>query len=574
MSTLIPLMVAVPLMGAAFVLGFNSLGWHIPVRVLTLSVILFQTVIAVVLFARLKASGAVYWFGGWTPRSGLAIGVSFTVDRVGAGLAVLACLATAAAMTCTESVRESVGIVHALLLTLLAAMVGFCLSGDLFNMFVFFELMAVSAFALVAYATEDLGSLRSALNFAITNSIGAFLVLIGIALLYSRTGALNLAQMGRAVGAGQVPGRVLAIALAVIVVGFLIKAAVVPFHFWLVDTVASAPTALVVILAGVLDSLGIYGVARVYWTVFGQWTVEHHALQMILVSVGALSAACGAVLSLTFQGIWRRLAFIMVAHTGITLIGVGCLSSVGMAGAALYAISDGAVKIALVLGIVVLAGGASSARRRIGRVVVALAGLALAGLPLFGTGVAKPIIEDAVNRAGYPWAAVVIVVAAAVTGAAALEIGWRRAQDAAAGSGAREGRSWLQVAGAATVMLGMAAAASWALPGTAAAAARFVDSGSYQQRVLGGSALVRPVPVPRLHPGSTGIALDLVAVGAAVGLAGLLTHRPEWLPARSPIVGRLRAVARRAHDGSIGDSATWVTIGTATIAVILATAPR
>src|SRR5579863_6496198 len=98
--------------------------------------------------------------------------------------------------------------------------------------------------------------------------IGAFLALIAIALLYGRTGALNLAEIGTQLAAHPAPDRLVTVALALLVVGFLVKAAVVPFHFWLIDTVTGAPITLVIILAGVLDALGVFGIARVYWTVF------------------------------------------------------------------------------------------------------------------------------------------------------------------------------------------------------------------------------------------------------------------------------------------------------------------
>ena len=88
---------------------------------------------------------------------------------------------------------------HALMLIFLAGMVGFCLTGDIFDLFVWFELMGVSAYALTAYRPEERGSLQGALNFAITNSVGAYLSLSGIALIYGRTGALNMAQIGAAI---------------------------------------------------------------------------------------------------------------------------------------------------------------------------------------------------------------------------------------------------------------------------------------------------------------------------------------------------------------------------------------
>ena len=88
------------------------------------------------------------------------------------------------------------------MLAFLVAMCGFSLTGDMFNMFVFFELMSAAVFALCGYKTDDPGSLQGAFNFAVTNTIAAYFVLTGIAMLYARTGALNMAQMGRALANG------------------------------------------------------------------------------------------------------------------------------------------------------------------------------------------------------------------------------------------------------------------------------------------------------------------------------------------------------------------------------------
>src|SRR5581483_9754196 len=90
------------------------------------------------------------------------------------------------------------GLFHVLMLVFMAAMVGFSLTGDLFNMVVFFELMGAVAYALTAYRIEERGPLQGAINFAISNSIGAYAIFIGIGMLYARTGALNMAQIGAA----------------------------------------------------------------------------------------------------------------------------------------------------------------------------------------------------------------------------------------------------------------------------------------------------------------------------------------------------------------------------------------
>ena len=98
----------------------------------------------------------VYWFGGWQPRNGVALGIAFVIDPLGAGMALLAATLMTAALIYAAQYFEAIGtLFHALMLVFLAAMVGFCLTGDLFNMFVFFELMSVAAYALTGYKVEE-----------------------------------------------------------------------------------------------------------------------------------------------------------------------------------------------------------------------------------------------------------------------------------------------------------------------------------------------------------------------------------------------------------------------------------
>src|SRR5207302_7083361 len=117
-------------------------------------------------------------------------------------------------------------------------------------------------------------SLQGAINFAAVNTVAAFLVLTGIALLYGRTGALNLAQIGRALPAAD--GLVI-VAFVLIACGFLVKGAMVPFHFWLADAHAVAPTPVCIIFSGVMVEAGLYAVARIYGTVFGGALAAHEA---------------------------------------------------------------------------------------------------------------------------------------------------------------------------------------------------------------------------------------------------------------------------------------------------------
>ena len=281
----------------------------------------------------------MYWFGNWPPRGSIFLGVSFVIDPIGAGMAVVCAALVTAAFVFTWRCFDAVGVLfHSLLLVFLAAICGFCLSGDLFNMFVYFELMSVAPYALTGYKAEEPGPLQGALNFAITNSVGASMVLSGIALLYARTGALNLAAIGRALSAGDADGLVV-VAFVFVVFGFLVKGAVVPFHFWLADAHAVAPTPVCLLFSGVMVELGLYAAARVYWTVFAPTFRTTRAPCVRCWSASAVATALvGAVMALVQSHLKRLLAFSTVTYAGLFLIGFAMFDARALAGTALWVV--------------------------------------------------------------------------------------------------------------------------------------------------------------------------------------------------------------------------------------------
>src|SRR5207248_8355932 len=352
MHWLTPLPVAIPLIVAAAIAALSSV---LPRRLADWLAIFTAVAVAalcIAIFFHVGSGRDVYWFSGWKPAKGIAIGVAFTVDRFGAGMAVLVAALMVAALTLSwhffdETLEHRFPI---LMLVFLGAMVGFSLSGDLFNMFVFFELMGVAAYALTGYKVETRAPLQGALNFAISNSVAGYLILLGIALVYARTGALNLAQLGRTIGTYS-PDGLIAVGFTLLTVGLLVKAAIVPFHFWLADAHAVAPTPVCVLFSGAMVELGLYGVARVYWTVFASsFAVHADALSHVLVGLGVLTALVGAVMCFAQQHVKRLLAFSTVSHMGLFLVGVGLLERGALGGVAIYVAAHGAVKAALFVG--------------------------------------------------------------------------------------------------------------------------------------------------------------------------------------------------------------------------------
>src|SRR3954465_15320355 len=207
------------MLGAAGLAGTDWLGRRLAADLVGIAAAVATTVLCAILLSRSGGHELVHWFGGWTPHDGVALGISFAIDPIGAGLATFIGVLTTAALLFSWRHMQAIGhAFHALMLVFLAAMVGFVLSGDLFNMFVFFELMFVAALTLTAYRSDERAPLEGSLNFAITNAIGGFIVLTGIALLYGRTGALNLAQLGQALAGHRSDSLVIA-AFALLAVG-------------------------------------------------------------------------------------------------------------------------------------------------------------------------------------------------------------------------------------------------------------------------------------------------------------------------------------------------------------------
>jgi multicomponent Na+:H+ antiporter subunit D len=542
----------------------------------------------------------VYWMGGWRPSHLVAIGISLSIDPIGAGMATFAALVVTAVLIYSWRYFDAAdGLFHALMLVFLAAMVGFCLTGDLFNLIVFFELMGAVAYALTAYQTEERGPLQGAINFAITNSVAAYGVFIGAGLLYARTGALNMAQIGAALD-GHRPDALIVVAMTLLFAGFLTKAAAVPMHFWSADAHAVAPTPVCVLFSAVMAELGLYAVARVYWTVFAGSLGPHaDELRAILIALGAVTAVWGAVMCYAQRHLKRLLAFSTISHVGVIACGIGLLTAQGLAGAATYVVGQGFTKGALFMLVGVLlhrfgtvdefALHGRGRRMRLAGVLFAVGGLALAAMPGVTMFFGKSLLDGAALQRGYAWLPGVLLISSVLTGGAVLRLtgrvflGWgasERAEDVQIrrfGSEEddedeeevqRDFTPPLMLIVPAVLLMGaiVVGLIPGAVPGIETAAAHLADHAAYVRWVLSG-APPRFSPVSHTHVETfdylyaAGGTLGALAI-AALTLFGATLHRrlPQTLigPLRTALTG-----LRELHSGHIGDYIAWWTLGTA-----------
>jgi len=589
-----PLLVAIPLLTAAVVAGGDHL---LPRRVQDALAILAAAAVCCLGIALMVASEhreVVHWFGGWRPRGGVPLGIDFAVDPLSAGLAALVGGVVLVGLVYSWAYLSEAGrLFDTLMLVCCGAMCGFALSGDLFNMFVWLELMGVGAYALTGFDIRRLGPLQGAVNFAITNTVGGFFVLIGIAFVYARTGALNLAQIGHVLSGRKPDGLVIA-AFTLLVCGFFCKSEIVPFHLWLADAYAVAPVPVCVIFAGAMTDIGLFGVARVYWTSFAAPFGPHgHAAGDVLLWLGLVTALLGGLMAFLQRHLKRMLAYSVVCHTGIMLAGLGLLSSKGLAGTADVLLAHALLTGGLFLAVGVLLAwrhsvdelalhGRARGRPWLGA-LWGLGALGLIGTPYLGVYLGHAQLDEAAASAGRHWAAPLLWLAGALAGAALLRAGarvfrgWGPDADPLLSPETDAKPPWpsgsvafLATVTAVVILLGAAVSL---VPGLAQrgeyGAERFRDRGAYAGHVLHGAPVPTSARLPYAVAHST-LESVLYGVGAtalALALAAFGLYRRRLPQAAREAATRLLLPPldglRALHSGVVGDYIMWVTVGTA-----------
>jgi len=364
----------------------------------------------------------VYKLGGWAPP----LGINLAIDGLGllVGL-IVAGISTLVVIYSFVFMRQESGLgqYYTLMLLLTAGMMGVAFTGDIFNLYVFFEIMAISSYALVAFRRSKI-SIEGAIKYLIVGSLGTSFILLGIALLYGSTGTLNIADIASKLAvinttSGSTP-LISIIALTLFVVGFGIKIGMIPFHAWLPDAYQAAPSPISAIMAGGTAIVGVGALLRVSYFIFGAPMVGP-----LLIGLGLVTMVLGAFMALVQRDLKRLLAYSGISQMGYILLSIGLGTALGIKGGLFHMLNNAVYKSLLFLAVGAIIYRVKTSRidelGGLGRKMPITAGiflvgaLALAGMPPFNGFASKLTIFLAGIDAGYPILSGIAAIISVVT---------------------------------------------------------------------------------------------------------------------------------------------------------------
>ncbi|QCB45885.1 monovalent cation/H+ antiporter subunit D [Hydrogenophaga sp. PAMC20947] len=275
----------------------------------------------------------VYRMGEWEAPFGIVL----VLDRLSALMVCLTYLVAAPALWYATGGWDNRGRhFHAIFHFQLMGLSGAFLTGDLFNLFVFFEVLLIASYVLLLHGLGR-ERLRMGFHYVVLNLAGSGLFLIGLAMIYAVAGTLNMADLALRVGQLSGDSAVVARAAALILlVVFGLKAAVVPLYFWLPGTYASA-SAPVAALFAIMTKVGVYSIIRTHWGIFGLEAGEASlAAQAWLLPMALTTSVLGALGALSSHSMGRLVGYLTVSSVGTILAGVGLFTQATLSAALYY----------------------------------------------------------------------------------------------------------------------------------------------------------------------------------------------------------------------------------------------
>jgi multicomponent Na+:H+ antiporter subunit D len=387
MTTLVLLPIITPLLGAA--VGLLLRHFEKIQRVVCFGSMVVALASSLLLLEQVWRLGetAVYQVGGWAAPFGIVL----VADLLAATMVVMSQVVVCGGMLYALGARDQVvryPTFYPLFLTLGVGLTGAMLTGDLFNLFVFIELMVISGTVLTAISDDKLGP-EAAFKYFYISLLAAVFMLLSVGCLYVSYGTLNLAQLAYLIPLE--PGQpLLPLAVVFLTATFMVKSAVVPFHFWQPDFHTAAPTPVHAVLSSVVVKVGIYGFLRLTTLLFLNFAP---LIQTLLLATGAFGIVFGGLGAVGTYDAKRMLAYSTLGQLGFILVAIGWGTPLALTAAVIYAVNHSLIKAAMLM----LAGSVASRAAvksaafttitGLGKVTLPagvlffIGGLALAGIP-------------------------------------------------------------------------------------------------------------------------------------------------------------------------------------------------
>ena len=412
-SHIIPLFVAISLLGA-FIISIigKKLKW-IPDVIGNITTLILLALSVLAMWTIVTKGTLVYSVGSWKSP----IGIALVLDGLTAFMLITVNLIAFSVSIYSISYMKrftSKWKFYTLFLLMVAGMNGVVVTGDIFNLFVFLEIASVASYALVAFGTER-HELEAAFKYTVMSTVGSLFILLGIVFLYSYTSTLNMADMANILAQKSASSIIIMVSV-LFIMGFGLKAALVPFHAWLPDAHPSAPAPISAMLSGVLiKSLGIYTLCRFFYNIIG----INSSFSSILMILGTLSMVIGVFLAIGQWDFKRLLAYHSISQIGYVILGIGLGTPLGIIGGLFHLFNHSVFKSLLFLnsGAVEYATGTRDLKKMGGLMTrmpvtgttTLIASMSIAGIPPFNGFWSKLIIIIAAvqaNRLGYAFWAV------------------------------------------------------------------------------------------------------------------------------------------------------------------------
>ena len=585
LASLLPLAVAVPLAGGVLAILLARISGWLAIASAVLSLAGAGAILLLVAPRIYQGHQLTHYLGHWVPAGGAALGIAFSADAWGLTYALAVALIGVLVLLFTLSSQSDLGprelgSFACLFLLLAAALIGVGLTGDVINLFVWFEVAALASYALTAFFLERPMALEAAFKILVLTNIASFAVFLGASFLYTNHGALNFGQLAAALRS---PQTVDLIALSLLVAGFATKAGLVPFHGWLPDAHTAAPGPVSALFSGLMVSLGIVVLGRLAFQIFGPHSSPFLGWLMV---IGLVSAVGGALFALFQDDLKRLLAYDTISQMGVLAVGLGSGSLSGLSGAAYHLVNQALFKSLLFLcaGAIVHATGATALSDMGGLVRrfpwlaagFVVGALAIAGIPPLNGYVSVGLIHDALRESHQTGPLLLMIAAQVLTVAALGKAAWQaffRARPPSAGDFARDEKLHPGMV-AALVILMAGCVAFGILPEAvlahvaAPAAGALANGARYGGNLLAGG----------LHPGASlpvpavtfsyfsGVELAIVAV--TLLLAAAVFRWAQTADFDGGVVGAVRSV----QTGSVNDYAAYLVVGLVLTVVALALA--